>query len=86
MRVFFSHILPFFVSLKYLSLLVLRSNKSCVSREGNANTDGRIRVGGVARFELGVLLFLESLSVCVSLSVSRIRLRFRGNDEMMRKT
>ncbi len=77
--VFFFLTFPFFVSLKYLSLLVLHSNKSCVSREGNANTDGRIRVG-VARF-VGVLLFLESLSVCVSLSVSLIRLRFRGNDD-----
>ena len=76
---FFFLTLPFFVSLKYLSLLVLHSNESCVSREGNANTDGRIRVG-VARF-VGVLLFLESLSLCVSLSVSLIRLRFRGNDD-----
>ena len=61
---------------------IARSEKSCVSREGNANTtDGRrIRVVGVARF-VGVLLFLESLSVCVSLSVSLIRLRFRGNDD-----
>ena len=79
MRVFFLTFFTVFVSLKYLSLLVLRSNKSCVSREGNANTDGRIRVG-VARF-VGVLLFLESLCVCVSLSVSLIRLRFRGNDD-----
>ena len=29
----------------------------------------------------GILLFLESLSACVSLSVSLIRLRFRGNDD-----
>ena len=70
---FFLTFFTVFVSLKYLSLLVLHSNKSCVSREGNANTDGRIRVG-VARF-VGVLLFLESLSV------SLIRLRFRGNDD-----
>ena len=59
--VFFFLTFPFFVSLKYLSLLVLHSNKSCVSREGNANTDGRIRVG-VARF-VGVLLFLATTGI-----------------------
>ena len=56
-----------------------------MSREGNANTpDGRrIRVLGVARF-VGVLLSLESLSLCVSLSLSASllqSLRFRGNDD-----
>jgi hypothetical protein len=65
---FFLTFFTVFVSLKYLSLLVLRSNKSCVSREGNANTNGRIRAV-VARFGV-LLLSLESLAECLSVCVS----------------
>ena len=64
--------------MKSFTFIIALSNKSCFSREGNANTRGRIRAGGVARFV--VLLSLESLADCLSLSLS-YSLRFRGNDD-----
>ena len=66
--------------MKSFTFIIALSNKSCFSREGNANTRGRIRAGGVARFV--VLLSLESLADCLSLSLSlSYSLRFRGNDD-----
>ena len=68
--------------MKSFTFSIALSNKSCFSREGNANTRGRIRAGGVARFV--VLLSLESLADCLSLSLSlslSYSLRFRGNDD-----
>ena len=66
--------------MKSFTFSIALSNKSCFSREGNANTRGRIRAGGVARFV--VLLSLESLADSLSLSLSlSYSLRFRGNDD-----
>ena len=65
--------------MKSFTFIIALSNKSCFSREGNANTRGRIRAV-VARFV--VLLSLESLADCLSLSLSlSYSLRFRGNDD-----
>ena len=70
-RVFFSHVLPFFgISEISFTFSILRSEKSCVSREGNANnTDGRRIRAVVARFGV-LLLSLESLAECLSVCVS----------------